>query len=239
MGATEIKDLPRWAWLWLPLSFAAVLLVARLLDGGQGFYFRWFEGENGVVESGTFVVLVPTVVFALLSYRARPIIPGDWLGRWLLLFALGCLYFGGEEVSWGQHWFGWESPGFFERTNLQGETNLHNLGLRSDRIPKFLVALAVFVGGLAMPLWRRFRGLVWTPDHGWRYWILPTKVGMCAAALAIAVRLVERVKTWFDLEALPLFDMMLKEVHEFYLALFLALYAWSLYLRVRAYQRPA
>ena len=40
---------------------------------------------------------------------------------------LALIYFLGEEISWGQHFFNWESPGFFENKNNQQETNLHNI----------------------------------------------------------------------------------------------------------------
>jgi hypothetical protein len=32
-----------------------------------------------------------------------------------------------EEISWGQHILGFESPTFFQQGNIQMETNLHNL----------------------------------------------------------------------------------------------------------------
>jgi hypothetical protein len=32
-----------------------------------------------------------------------------------------------EEISWGQHLLGFETPGFIKRFNYQGELNIHNL----------------------------------------------------------------------------------------------------------------
>ena len=230
-------DLPRWSWLYLPLAFAAAQVITRGLDAGQGFYFRLFEGEIGVVELGTFAVLLPAIVMALMTYRSITGFGERWLGWWLLLFALGCLYFAGEEISWGQDFVGWKSPEFFQTKNLQKETNLHNLGLGVDRIPKFLVAVVLTVVGLILPIVRRARGVAWTPESGRLYWLLPTGVGTCAVGLAIAFRVAERIKTWFDLEAKPFFDINLKESHEFFLALFFALYMASLYVRLRS-NRP-
>lgn len=45
------------------------------------------------------------------------------------LLVLALLFFAafGEEVSWGQHLFGFETPDTFERHNIQRELNLHNL----------------------------------------------------------------------------------------------------------------
>ncbi len=229
-------DLPSWLWLWLPLAAGESQVVVRALDTGQGFYFRSYEGELGLVELGTFVVLVPAIVLALITFRSRSKLSDPWLGRWLVLFALGCLYFAGEEISWGQHFMGWRSPEFFQAHNIQSETNIHNLGLSVDRIPKFVVAAVVLVAGLIMPVLRHARGVVWTPERGRRYWLLPTETGACAAGLAIAYRVAERIKTWFDLEATPLLDINLKESHEFFLALFFVLYISSLYARLRTYR---
>ena len=42
------------------------------------------------------------------------------------LAAIAALLFAGEEISWGQRIFGFESTGVFAKANYQGETNFHN-----------------------------------------------------------------------------------------------------------------
>jgi hypothetical protein len=42
----------------------------------------------------------------------------------IILFAIIALY--GEEISWGQQFFKWESSDVFAKYNYQNETNLHN-----------------------------------------------------------------------------------------------------------------
>lgn len=44
----------------------------------------------------------------------------------LMVLALLLLLVFGEEISWGQQFFGWESTGVFEEYNFQQETNIHN-----------------------------------------------------------------------------------------------------------------
>ena len=44
-----------------------------------------------------------------------------------LLLALLFIFGAGEEISWGQRIFGWNTPVDFSSHNLQHETNLHNL----------------------------------------------------------------------------------------------------------------
>jgi len=44
-----------------------------------------------------------------------------------LILALMCIFIAGEEISWGQRIFRWQTPEFFKNTNMQLETNFHNL----------------------------------------------------------------------------------------------------------------
>ena len=68
------------------------------------------------------------------------------------LFCLGCLYFGGEEASWGQHWMGWDAPDQWAALNNQNETNLHNsnglAGSLLDQLPRNLLTLAALISAL-------------------------------------------------------------------------------------------
>ena len=50
-----------------------------------------------------------------------------WLRRIYILAGLGLFFIAGEELSWGQHIWGFATPGFLEEINLQGEVNLHNV----------------------------------------------------------------------------------------------------------------
>jgi hypothetical protein len=61
---------------------------------------------------------------ALRLWRARQHV----LGGLYLAFTAGCLFITGEEVSWGQRIFDWDTPESLERLNHQGETTVHNIG---------------------------------------------------------------------------------------------------------------
>ena len=54
---------------------------------------------------------------------------------------MALIYYLGEEISWGQHFFKWVSPEFFLVNNNQGETNLHNISNLLDQLPRTLVML--------------------------------------------------------------------------------------------------
>ena len=83
--------------------------------------------ENKTVESvGAFMFFVGSAFFFACLVRSSS--AGLRQMRNLYYLGLGLVFFMafGEEMSWGQHIFGWGSPSAFEG-NVQGETNLHNL----------------------------------------------------------------------------------------------------------------
>lgn len=108
--------------------------------------------------------------------------------RWFFaLLGLACFYVVGEEVSWGQQVFDWDSPAFFESNNLQGETNLHNMvtGPFSTWLKQAIewgLAIALVGYGLIYPVairrgfgpatWLEARGLAGPPVHLWPFWAL-------------------------------------------------------------------
>ena len=121
----------------LPFCSVAVLLIVYALS--PEFYLRFFlnryHREHQVVELVTFVSALSAA--ALLSwsaavywrrYRLRAKIPGLPGGPLLIaMVALASFFFAGEEISWGQTWFGWDSPDAFLDHQGLGETNLHNI----------------------------------------------------------------------------------------------------------------
>lgn len=57
------------------------------------------------------------------------------LNIFLLLLGLLCLVCFGEEISWGQRIFGWQTPDTIKELNVQQETNIHNLWWFDHRNP--------------------------------------------------------------------------------------------------------
>ncbi len=80
------------------------------------------EREGTLVERLTAALFVGAGLALLLAAvavgRAAPV---------YILAALGLFFIAGEEISWGQHIFGFATPGFVEEVNHQGETNFHNI----------------------------------------------------------------------------------------------------------------
>ena len=124
-GSVPAEDeLPLWLWLWFPPLVLVLALV--LLAGDRELFLTAMESEQGVVENGTALMLVPAAVFGVLALRRRRALPAWWLGPWLSLLVAASVYIAGEEVSWGQHWFGWTTPDWLAAINDQNEANLHN-----------------------------------------------------------------------------------------------------------------
>jgi len=60
-----------------------------------------------------------------------------------LILALVFFVCFGEEISWGQRLFGWDTPDAWNHVNLQHETNLHNLRLFQGSIGQNHVAFSL------------------------------------------------------------------------------------------------
>lgn len=92
--------------------------------------FRLVTEENGVYETLTAIMLV---VSSFLLLQAGNALRKQATHRWWTTIAplgLGFLFFiaAGEELSWGQHYFGFATPETMEKVNVQKEFNLHNVG---------------------------------------------------------------------------------------------------------------
>ncbi len=95
-------------------------------------------GENAPVEPLTAALFGGgglTMFLAAAWARRR------WL-RWVYILAgLAALFAAGEEVSWGQHIFGFAYPDFLQGANFQDETNFHNTFALSGVFGFLLIAI--------------------------------------------------------------------------------------------------
>jgi len=110
------------------LLVCASYLVVLLGDAR----FMALTTEDGVIESlGALSFLVAALSFLGCWWLSHPLQmkPGFRGSRNLfyLLLALFFLVCAGEELSWGQRLFGWQTPEILLEKNMQQETNLHNL----------------------------------------------------------------------------------------------------------------
>ena len=121
-------------------------LQAHLAKDGRG---------SGVIEHLTVLVLIPGILSGIWTFFLRHRFPHKMIGYWVLAWTVACIYFAGEEASWGQWYFNWETPVFVDSINDQGETNLHNMSSWLDQKPRALVELFIVIAVFAAPLMRR------------------------------------------------------------------------------------
>jgi len=226
---TSDRCLPRWLWLWFPPVLLLLIVPIKVID--PAFYAAHIDGELGLIELATPLLSIIGAIIGFRLLRISDRLPSRRLRIWVLLTTLGCVYFAGEELSWGQHLFGWGTPAYLEAVNDQEETNLHNISSWFDQKPRMLLEIWVLVGGVILPLTRRSRGQSYDRADE-RFWFWPTAELLPTAALAILVRLPERIKSLFDIAQLPL-ELRFSEPQEYYFALFLLLYLLSIDRRLR------
>jgi hypothetical protein len=225
------ERLPRWLWLWFPPILLLVIVPIKIL--APEFYAARIDGELGLIELATPLLSIAGAVVGIQLLRQASRLPSNRLRLWLLATTLGCVYFAGEELSWGQHLFGWGTPDYIEAVNDQEETNLHNISSWFDQKPRMLLEVWVLVGGVIWPVYRWRTRSMPTAGDGEAYWFWPSTECLPTALLAILVRLPERIKSLLDIEQLPL-ELRFSEPQEYYFALFLLLYLASIRRRLRA-----
>lgn len=228
-----------WLWLGLPFGYVVVEFTFRILN--EATYRRMWDSELGPGESLTFLFLFTAAIFGLVSLWQSRTIPPPRLPAayrvWLLLVTLGAIYMAGEESSWGQHWFGWQTPEQIAALNDQQETNLHNMSSWLDQKPRLAFEIWVLIAGLCYPV---YAGIV-APrkDRVVRraLWFWPPRLVFPTALLAILAPLPERFGKWFGMPVTPPFDIRTSEQQEALFAIFLLLYLCSYWLRVQRVKR--
>jgi hypothetical protein len=113
-----------WASLSFLLGMWALLALPGTVFDAVIAEDSWVEnlGAVGLFLTGGFFAACFVRVIRQSSGRESRLRTLSFLGL-ALLFFLG----GGEEISWGQRLFGWATPEMLQQTNVQHETNLHNL----------------------------------------------------------------------------------------------------------------
>lgn len=217
--AAAAADLPAWLWLGLPIGFLIVQHAFYLIDAP--LYKDLFEGELGVIELATPAFALAGVGMALTILRRRSRLPARWLAIWIALGAVACFYFAGEELSWGQQLFHWQTPQAWDKVNDQHETNLHNTSSWLDQKPRLALEIGILVGGVIYPLTvGRRRGAA---PADWRYWLWPTFVGLPAAILALGIHLLDHARVFNQLGNVTAY-IRYSETQELYYGVFLMLY---------------
>lgn len=111
------------------MGMIVVVLVATVAIylWDEVYFWETYAAEDNLVEYGTAIFLF--VASLVLAGNARALRNRGlrFAAALTVFYALLFFFAAGEEVSWGQRIFGWETGETFREINKQQETNLHNL----------------------------------------------------------------------------------------------------------------
>jgi hypothetical protein len=230
-GTADDPGLPDWSlasWCLygvVPLLIVVLLMAASYAGGAVSYWV--LQSRIGVLESVTGLLALAAGGVALVA-SFHPAIRQNWMARiWLLLFSVAMVYFAGEDLNWGQYYFGWEVPQYFLDHNKEQETNLHNMSTWFNQKPRLIVQLWLVVACIAVPLgWRLPRRLTerFVPAMFW-----PDRRLVFVAALALLAFAAD----WLSKRDLIPRTMRWSEVEEIYFAYGWLIYAFLLRARVR------
>ena len=215
-----------WVWWMLFPPLVLIGVVAGLLFSPALYEQMTARDEInafGIIENGTILVMLPAIVAGFVVFFRRRQLPHWALGWSTLACALACIYFAGEEASWGQHYFGWETGEHLSEINKQKETNLHNVSTWFNQKPRMVVEYWLLFGGIILPLWRAIRKTVPDPKS-FSYWFWPTNIVVPTALLYLGLRCAYWYQNATE-EVIPYWTYD-PETREYYIALYL-LSIWS------------
>lgn len=139
-----------WWSAYLPLALLAGVLVIHTV--AREFYRAHVLPEGfGFLELTQFILAAAAAFLSARALRFGVVKGSTLLWIAIVFFALAAFYIAGEEHSWGQHFFNWNTPSYWAEINRQQETNLHNTSPWFNQRPKLIFDNAMFIGGLVVP----------------------------------------------------------------------------------------
>ena len=108
----------------IPVIIVLGAVIAALM--GKPAY-KWYTGEDQFSEIMQVVFYVTAFVFNFLVIKKLWGSGQKGIASLYLIVLAGLFFMIGEELSWGQRIFGWETSEKFVEINKQNETNLHNI----------------------------------------------------------------------------------------------------------------
>ena len=127
------------------LAIMVIGLLIDLIEGEHRFEYNYVP-EDGLIENFTAVFLFIGACLLIRQFvRNRSKKGITWIIGTLGI-ALVFIFGAGEEISWGQRIFGWETSEAMSEINKQGETNLHNIRIGDFDINKLIFSKLLTIG---------------------------------------------------------------------------------------------
>lgn len=141
-------QIPKIYWLWLPILWLLGQFILEVALSSS--LLLKIHAEGSVHEILQFAMVSAACLISL--YTLVNLKPKEtWKVFWLLLTALCCFYVAIEEVSYGQSFFNWSTPEYWQSINNQSETNLHNTSRWLNQIPRYCLMGGIAIGGFIIP----------------------------------------------------------------------------------------
>ncbi len=198
--------------------------------------------EDGLAENLTNIFLFIAIIINLISiFSSR--VKTKFEIFYLIILTLGCIYFLGEEMSWGQHIFKWKASHEWRDINIQKETNFHNLkgfyGKFFSRIPRACLSAFILIISIFIPLIQiifknikiQSNIILAKPN----FYIIS---GYCLAITMIFRRFKPLLKDLYDKGIIKFNSFahafnQTAEINEFCIAMFLLFYIYSIYIYLK------
>jgi hypothetical protein len=127
---TRVQPSPHRILIGSPLVGLLLIVSLRLAYRFPSVYLLLYSKDQGVLDLFVpITILISAVLLGIAAWKLwkepRFAKPRAFLSV-VYLFMMGLLFvYAGEETSWGQDFFGWQTPSMFSG-NVEGQTNLHN-----------------------------------------------------------------------------------------------------------------
>ena len=233
------NDLNPFFWFIFPILITLIFFIVKFLN--INLFIAYFIGEKGIIENGTFLFLFFAIItaFSVLN-KLKKKINLKTLYFFIIFFLIGLIYFTGEEISWGQQWFNWETNNFFKKINDQYETNFHNISSWFDQKPRFLLTFFVIFGGIFCPFFNKKNFLNSKKLTAWIYptiYCFPTSlICLFYYLLDNSYKLLCHGTPGIDIKCKYIPNLLYfrtSEILELYISFFLLIYILSINLRLK------
>lgn len=125
-GAQELGISPRkLLWIW---SIPVIAIALGIIAAGMGKKaYKLYTMEDGIAEIVQVFLYLTAFVYCWKVTRKLWQTEQKFIAALYGFVLIGLFFMIGEELSWGQRIFGWETSETLREINKQEETNLHNI----------------------------------------------------------------------------------------------------------------
>lgn len=211
-------------WLVLPLTFFIFSAVTQIWVHDSTVNGLLMEG--GPIELLQAFIIFLAFVAAVFTLPAAIARKNKFITAWAMLALIGTFYITGEEISWGQHIFEWQTPESWMTVNDHHETNLHNTSSWLDQKPRTLIEIGMLVGGILIPVYRSRKSSPFLDKYAM---VLPPDYLWLTAVCLWITKIIKDIDGHFHFMSLT----RTSEVNEIYMYYFMLIYLLAFRLRMK------